>query len=84
MSARLMATMPHFDADHERRGLPDRTFRDRMTVLSGDDAIDLYHFGPAPTSGDAFIVVIPGHGGVKTWRAFVDHAAQVRSSTSDR
>ena len=27
-----------------------------MTVLSGNDAIDLYYFGPAHTGGDAFIV----------------------------
>jgi len=36
--------------------LPDRTFKDRMTVLSGKDAIDLFYFGPAHTDGDAFVV----------------------------
>jgi glyoxylase-like metal-dependent hydrolase (beta-lactamase superfamily II) len=27
-----------------------------MTVLGGNDAIDLYYFGPAHTGGDAFVV----------------------------
>ena len=36
--------------------LPDRTFKDRMTLLSGKDAVDLYYFGPIHTGGDAFIV----------------------------
>lgn len=36
--------------------LADRTFRDRLTIGSGPDRIDLYHFGPAHTNGDAFIV----------------------------
>ena len=27
-----------------------------MTVLGGNDAIDLYHFGPAHTNGDTFVV----------------------------
>lgn len=39
-----------------KHGLPDRTFKDKLTVLSGKDAIDLYYFGRAHTNGDAFIV----------------------------
>ena len=27
-----------------------------MTVLGGNDAIDLYYFGAAHTNGDAFVV----------------------------
>ena len=27
-----------------------------MTVLGGNDAIDLYYFGPAHTNGDTFVV----------------------------
>ena len=27
-----------------------------MTLLSGNDSIDLYYFGPAHTNGDAFVV----------------------------
>jgi glyoxylase-like metal-dependent hydrolase (beta-lactamase superfamily II) len=36
--------------------LPKRTFKDKLTLFSGNDAIDLYHFGPAHTGGDAFVV----------------------------
>jgi glyoxylase-like metal-dependent hydrolase (beta-lactamase superfamily II) len=38
------------------RGLPKRTFRDRLTLGSGNDRIDLHYFGRAHTSGDAFVV----------------------------
>ncbi len=38
------------------RGLPKRTFADRLTVGSGNDRVDLYYFGRAHTGGDAFIV----------------------------
>ena len=36
--------------------LPSTTFSDRLTLFSGADAIDLYHFGPGHTDGDTFIV----------------------------
>jgi hypothetical protein len=38
------------------KGLPDKTFKDKMTLFDGPDAIDLYFFGPAHTGGDAFVV----------------------------
>ena len=38
------------------RGLPTRTFTDRMSLGSGDDQVDLYYFGPAHTGGDAWVV----------------------------
>src|SRR5262245_66084651 len=37
-------------------GLPKRTFKDRMTLGSGDERIELYYFGPAHTGGDAWVV----------------------------
>lgn len=37
-------------------GLPKRTFKDRMTIGSGDERIELYHFGRAHTGGDAWVV----------------------------
>lgn len=37
------------------RGLPTRTFKDRLTIGTGADRIDLYYFGPAHTGGDAFV-----------------------------
>ncbi|MBI1872420.1 MAG: MBL fold metallo-hydrolase [Acidobacteria bacterium] len=38
------------------KGLPKRTFKDRMTLGSGNDQIDLYYFGRGHTNGDAWIV----------------------------
>jgi glyoxylase-like metal-dependent hydrolase (beta-lactamase superfamily II) len=38
------------------RGLPKRTFRDRLTLGSGNDRVELHYFGRAHTGGDAFIV----------------------------
>jgi len=37
------------------KGLPKKTFKDKLTVGSGADQINLYHFGPAHTGGDAFV-----------------------------
>lgn len=37
-------------------GLPKRTFKDEMTLGSGDDRVELHYFGRAHTSGDAFVV----------------------------
>jgi len=36
--------------------LPKRTFKDKMSLFSGADQIDLYHFGRGHTNGDAFVV----------------------------
>ena len=45
---------------HNGRGMPTRTFTDRMTIGTGPDQIDLYYFGPAHTNGDA-VVAFPFH-----------------------
>ena len=37
------------------RGLPKRTFKDKMTIGSGADQIELYYFGRAHTNGDAMV-----------------------------
>ena len=42
------------------KGIPKRTFTDKLTIGAGADRIDLYHFGPAHTGGDAF-VAFPAH-----------------------
>lgn len=54
--ATSMAKMPAFADGTKKHAFPDRTYADRMTVLGGTDAIDLYHFGPAHTNGDTFVV----------------------------
>src|SRR5688500_16179652 len=51
-----MQKMPAFQDAANKHGLPDRGFKDRLTVLSGNDSIDLYYFGPAHTNGDALVV----------------------------
>jgi cyclase len=38
------------------RGLPKRTFKDRMTIGRGVDQIDLYYFGRGHTNGDAWVL----------------------------
>jgi len=38
------------------RGLPTRTFADRLSIGSGTDQVDLYYFGRAHTGGDAWVV----------------------------
>ena len=50
-----MEKMDAFKGD-KAQFLPKRTFKDKMTLLSGADQIDLYYFGPGHTSGDALIV----------------------------
>ncbi len=36
--------------------LPKRTYKDKLTLFSGRDQIDLYHFGRGHTNGDTFVV----------------------------
>jgi cyclase len=36
--------------------LPKKTFNDKLTLGKGKDEINLYYFGPAHTSGDAWVV----------------------------
>ena len=55
-TAANMQKMPVFQEAANKHALPDRTYKDRMTLLSGNDAIDLYYFGPAHTNGDTFVV----------------------------
>jgi glyoxylase-like metal-dependent hydrolase (beta-lactamase superfamily II) len=43
-------------AENQGKGLPKRTFKDRLTLGTGADQIDLYYFGRAHTNGDAWVV----------------------------
>ena len=36
--------------------LPKKTYKDKLSLLSGQDQIDLYYFGPGHTNGDAWVV----------------------------
>src|SRR4029078_9959129 len=47
---------PNIFTENGGRGLPKRTFKDRMTIGTGADKIDLYYFARGHTNGDAFVV----------------------------
>ena len=42
--------------DSGGRGLPTRTFKDKLTLGKGNDRVELYYFGRAHTGGDAFVL----------------------------
>jgi glyoxylase-like metal-dependent hydrolase (beta-lactamase superfamily II) len=46
---------------NNNRNLPTRTYKDRLTIGSGNDRIELYHFGPGHTGGDTFVVFPADH-----------------------
>jgi glyoxylase-like metal-dependent hydrolase (beta-lactamase superfamily II) len=50
-----MEKMDNFKGD-KSVFLPKKTFKDKLTLGSGKDEIDLFYFGPAHTSGDAFVI----------------------------
>ena len=81
-TARLMAEMrpvtggpeqPNIFREAGGRGLPTRTFRDRLILGSGEERVELYHFGPGHTSGDTW-VVFPAIGVVHTGDLFAHKA----------
>jgi glyoxylase-like metal-dependent hydrolase (beta-lactamase superfamily II) len=46
---------PNIFTENNGKGLPKRTFKDKMTIGHGSDQIDLYYFGRAHTNGDALV-----------------------------
>jgi len=50
-----MAKMDAFKGD-KAKFLPKRTFKDKMSIGSGKDQIDLYYFGRGHTNGDTWLV----------------------------
>jgi glyoxylase-like metal-dependent hydrolase (beta-lactamase superfamily II) len=60
--------------------LPKRTFKDKLSLLSGKDRIDLYYFGAGHTNGDAVIVfpalraAVMGDLFARKWAPLVDAA----------
>jgi cyclase len=47
---------PNLFKQNGGKGMPKRTFKDKMTIGKGADQIDLHYFGPAHTGGDAYVV----------------------------
>jgi cyclase len=50
------APPPNIFEQNQGRGMPKRTFKDKMTLGSGADRIDLYYFGRGHTNGDAWVL----------------------------
>ena len=51
------ANMEKMDAlKGKPQAMPDRTFKDRVTVGSGNDRVELHYFGRGHTNGDAWVV----------------------------
>jgi cyclase len=50
-----MANMDAFKGD-KAKFVPKKTYKDKLTIGSGKDQIDLYHFGRGHTDGDTFVV----------------------------
>ncbi len=55
LAAAATPPQPSIFERNNGRGLPKRTFTDRMTIGSGNDRVELYYFGRGHTNGDAFI-----------------------------
>jgi cyclase len=51
-----MEKMPQFQSDESKKFLPGKTYKDKLSVLKGNDKIDLYYFGRGHTGGDSFVV----------------------------
>lgn len=55
-TATNMSKMDAFKSAAGKVGLPDRTYKDKLTLFKSNEAVDLYYFGPAHTNGDTFVV----------------------------
>lgn len=51
-----MEKMPAFQTEEGKKFLPGKTYKDKLSLLKGNDKIDLYHFGRGHTGGDTFVV----------------------------
>jgi len=51
-----MEKMPAFQSDEGKKFLPGKTYKDKLSLLKGNDKIDLYYFGRGHTGGDTFVV----------------------------
>lgn len=51
-----MEKMPAFQGEDGKKFLPGKTYKDKLSLLKGNDKIDLYYFGRGHTSGDSFVV----------------------------
>jgi glyoxylase-like metal-dependent hydrolase (beta-lactamase superfamily II) len=52
----LTNTFPNVVKESGGKGLPAKTFTDKMSIGSGNDSVELYYFGRGHTGGDAWVV----------------------------
>ena len=51
------ANMEKMDAlKGKAHAMPDRTYKDKLSLMSGKDRVDLYYFGRGHTNGDTWVV----------------------------
>ena len=55
-TAANMAKMPALQGPEKKHALADKTYKDKLSLGSGADKVDLYYFGAAHTNGDTFVV----------------------------
>jgi glyoxylase-like metal-dependent hydrolase (beta-lactamase superfamily II) len=77
----LKIQVPDVFKDSGGRGLPKRTFRDRLTLGAGNDRVELYYFGRAHTGGDAF-VVFPAARALHTGDAFPNKGVPIMDANN--
>jgi glyoxylase-like metal-dependent hydrolase (beta-lactamase superfamily II) len=51
-----MDKMPLFQGEEKTKFLPHKTYKDKMSLLGGNEKIELYYFGRGHTNGDTIIV----------------------------
>lgn len=51
-----MEKMPAFQSEDGKKFLPGKIYKDKLSLLKGNDKIDLYYFGRGHTNGDTFVV----------------------------
>ena len=51
-----MEKMAAFQTEEGKKFLPGKTYKDKLSLLKGNDKIDLYYFGRGHTGGDTFVV----------------------------
>jgi cyclase len=55
-TAANMLKMEALQGPDKKHALADKTYKDKLSIGSGADKVDLYYFGPAHTNGDTFVV----------------------------
>lgn len=51
-----MEKLVAFQSEEGKKFLPSKTYKDKLSLLKGNDRIDLYYFGRGHTNGDSLVV----------------------------